>query len=355
MIAVAACLLAVVAADPPPPPHWVYTHHKGGPSDDAAQKATWGVWGATCPIGRLQSPIDIVTEEAAVSERLLGAIEPSFAPFPLVCNNSGHAFQAGLVKGAKDAVTVLRGEEFKFVQVHFHTPAEHTIDGKRAIMEGHFVHSSTDPSTAPGLAVLGIFFELQDECNPVLAKFWHFFPTDGTVGQGPKLAGEVDFMELLTPALAGGYYHYTGSLTTPPCTEGVDWNLAKGFLGVCQAQIDRLKEGIASVQEGVDINNRYIQELHQRDVTTTPPQAIPSLLVHDGLAAPPRKPVAHLRMNGVMLTALVLAVFAVGSLLISKRGLRAGGLLDAGIKIVHADGEEVDHEYVPWYVRGAAA
>ena len=344
---------AVAAVDPPTPPHWVYARHKGGSSDDAAQKATWGAWGAVCPIGRLQSPINIVTDEAAAWERLAGAIVPSFAPSALVCNNSGHAFQAGFVKGAKEAVTMLRGnEEFKFVQVHFHTPSEHTLNGKHTAMEGHFVHASTDPTTAPGLAVIGIFFELQDECNPVLEQFWKEFPIDGTIGpsKDAKPTGDVDFMELLTPALATGYYHYTGSLTTPPCTEGVDWNLAKGALGVCQAQVDRLKAGIASVQEGVDINNRAVQELHQRDVTMTPPQAMPNLLVRGELAAP-RQPVARLRMGGgsrgFMLSAIALGTLAVGSILISKRGSGGGIKLDVG-------GED-DHVYVPWYARGSAA
>ena len=85
-----------------------------------------------------------------------------------------------------------------------------------------------------------------------------------------KLQNLAKHVQLLTPALADGYFHYTGSLTTPPCTEGVDWNLAKGVLSVCQAQLDRLAEGLKSVQDGVHINNRATQPVYQRDVTTTP-------------------------------------------------------------------------------------
>ena len=154
-------------------------------------------------------------------------------------------------------------------------------------------------------------------------------------------------MELLTPALATGYYHYTGSLTTPPCTEGVDWNLAKGALGVCQAQVDRLKAGIASVQEGVDINNRAVQELHQRDVTMTPPQAMPNLLVRGELAAPRRR-------------RLLAAVGAAGSCSLPSPSVRwrwaasSSASVDPGGIKLDVGGED-DHVYVPWYARGSAA
>lgn len=275
-----AMIVATVAADDKSsPPHWVYSKH--GVSDEKAQHDTWGAWGATCPVGRMQSPINIVTQDVAASKHLSGGVVPSFEPMPLSLKNSGHGFQAEPAPGAPKSHTTIRGDNFAFVQVHWHAPSEHTIDGSHAAMEGHFVHQSTDSNTAPYLAVVGVLFEKTESCNPSLEKFWDAFPVDGTVcGAGCTPQGKptdaVDLTELLMPALADGYFHYTGSLTTPPCTEGVDWNLAKGVLSVCQAQLDRLKMGLQKVQDGVGFNNRATQPVYQRDVTVTPGANPPS-------------------------------------------------------------------------------
>ena len=246
---------------------WVYTHTKGGESDAKAQKATWP---ALCRSGRFQSPIDIDTSKVSETPGLSGGVVPAFSGAHLIANNTGHNFQISFEKGEKPAHTMLRGETFDFVQAHFHVPSEHTIDGERAAMEGHFVHTlrGSDP---PVLAVVGIFFSETNECNPILELFWDAFKIDG-IGAAKQPTDPVDLTALLTPAYADGYYHYTGSLTTPPCTEGVDWNLAKGALGVCGAQLQRLKTGLAATQNGVDINNRAINPLNLRDVTTTSTQ-----------------------------------------------------------------------------------
>jgi carbonic anhydrase len=329
--------LQAAAADPPSPPHWVYTHKKDGSSDGSAQHETWGAWGPICPIGRMQSPINIVTKDVAIATHLSDGVVPDFSPMPLVAKNSGHAFQAEPAPGAPKAHTNIRGDDFAFVQAHWHAPSEHTIDGVHAALEGHFVHQSTDPDTATGLAVIGVLFETTEACNPVLEKFWDAFPIDGSV-QGPgvmpkgKPTDEVDLMQLLTPALADGYFHYTGSLTTPPCTEGVDWNLAKGVLSVCQAQLDRLKQGLESVQDGVGINNRATQPVFQRDVTTSPSASIGITARTTSLFTSLAFGVRQVREGAIALPALFIVVMlvagiAIRSLLTVKRRKLAEPLL----------------------------
>jgi hypothetical protein len=112
--------------------------------------------------------------------------------------------------------------------------------------------------------VIGLLYEL-GECNEFLDYFWDTFPDDkGTAAyEGEKL----DFNEKFAKELAEGYFHWYGSLTTPPCTEGVNWNLVKKTQTVCQRQIDVMKAALAEEQYGIDFNNRVTMPLNHRVVT----------------------------------------------------------------------------------------
>ena len=134
-----------------------------------------------------------------------------------------------------------QGKEYFLKQFYYHSPSENTIDGVRAALEGHFVHSMTS-GAATYLAVIAVLYDLSDECNAHLDEFWHAFPLNPT-SPGTDLPDGVALGAAIEPLLEGGFYHWTGLLTTPPCTEGVDWNLMKTRLSVCQRQLDRLKLG----------------------------------------------------------------------------------------------------------------
>jgi len=105
------------------------------------------------------------------------------------------------------------------------------------------------------------------ECNDFLDKFWDTFPLEkgNAAFSGPNF----DLNQKLSEELAHGYYHWYGSLTTPPCTEGVSWNLLKVHEKVCQRQLDKLKSALGTTQSGVDFNNRVTQPLNHRVVTET--------------------------------------------------------------------------------------
>jgi hypothetical protein len=102
------------------------------------------------------------------------------------------------------------------------------------------------------------------ECNTFLDYFWADFTENKGVAAYDGEA--LDFNEKLSAALAEGYYHWYGSLTTPPCTEGVSWNLLKVRQTVCQRQVDTLKAALGATQHGLEFNNRVPQPLNHRVV-----------------------------------------------------------------------------------------
>ena len=127
-------------------------------------------------------------------------------------------------------------------------------------MEAHFVHQGLSDE----LAVVALRYRLTEQCNPHLASFWDsFLVVEGTAESDVPA---VPLGALLSPALlAGGYYRWDGSLTTPPCTEGVRWFLLKQEETVCEAQVQSLRQTLRAMQ-GVNYNSRAVQPLNNRTV-----------------------------------------------------------------------------------------
>ena len=170
-----------------------------------------------CRDGREQSPVDLtdaVPASGARLERRLGTTvlnrDQRARVMDLVDN--GHTIQ--ITNDAAMSIDV-DGEHFELVQYHFHAPSEHTIDGQHAPLEAHFVHKSA----AGELAVAAALFE-EGAHNPVLD------PIVASLPSGPEDSRHIEGLELdlkeLQP-LPEHYYRYEGSLTTPPCSEGVRW------------------------------------------------------------------------------------------------------------------------------------
>ena len=132
--------------------------------------------------------------------------------------------------------TLLRGQRYNFYQLHWLTPSEHTIDGESFPLEAHFVHQLDDQQTKTTSSlvgtlshlVMGVLYEMSDECNEQLDEFWSLFPLSPQEGMPTAAASTPDLNKLLADTVAGGYYWYAGSLTTPPCTEGVSWKCSSG-------------------------------------------------------------------------------------------------------------------------------
>jgi carbonic anhydrase len=184
--------------------HWSY-EGSGAPAKwgelDAANKA--------CGIGLQQSPIDI---EATIKSQL-PALKLNWPKSADTIINNGHTIQLNFAEGS----TLMLGDvKYKLVQVHFHRPSEHTIGGKNFPMEAHFVHGAE----GGGLAVVGVLMK-EGRSNPAFRQIVKTMPA--AEGPAVKADASINPHAMLPHRLA--YYRYSGSLTTPPCSETVEWLL----------------------------------------------------------------------------------------------------------------------------------
>jgi carbonic anhydrase len=233
-----------VASPTPPgsvaasPVHWTY-EGEAGPDRWADLSPDY----TACEAGEAQSPIDV---DAAPAELENPTFDYLVVPLEIVDN--GHSVQVTYPAGSS---ITLDGTSWELLQFHFHAPSEHTIEGAAAAAELHLVHRAADGR----LAVVGVLFE-EGEANPAFRPVIDNLPA----GEGPatKPPGvEVDAERLLPEARTT--WRYPGSLTTPPCTEGVSWLLMTEPVALSGDQLDALTEV-------VDGNNRPTQPLNERDV-----------------------------------------------------------------------------------------
>ena len=186
---------------------------------------------AACSDGRMQSPINIEDAFPAQGPDLAFDYKPS----PLKIVNNGHTVQANYAPGS---VLTVAGRPFNLLQFHFHAPSEHAIAGARTPMEVHFVHADADGA----LAVVGVMMQAGSQNEPLASVFANM-PEEA--GPEVEVADTTIDASAMLPSEAGAYSHYKGSLTTPPCSEGVNWFVMAKAIEVSAEQIGRFA-GIAS-------------------------------------------------------------------------------------------------------------
>jgi len=212
--------------------HWDYSQN--GPTH-------WGEFSKTCAKGHAQSPINIVPGKTVrLDPKYALKMDEDVETTAKVIDN-GHSIKVTPQKGG---TITLNGETFKLLQFHFHGKSEHTVDGKRYDMVAHMVHQN--PKTKQ-LAVIAVFFKEGKE-NPLLDKIIN--------GVGKEV--KVDPQDLL-PKDTQHYFHYVGSLTTPPCSENVQWFLLKQPAEASKKQIEAFRKYYVD-------NERPIQELNDRQI-----------------------------------------------------------------------------------------
>lgn len=163
---------------------------------------------STCKAGKQQSPVDLGRAKRVALPALLF----DYKPVPLRLINNGHTVQANYAAG--NTLTV-NGQRYELTQFHFHRPSEERIDGHAFDMVIHLVHANSRGETA----VVSILIR-RGAANGAIEKIFSAIPK--TAGEEQEIPGvQVNASDLLPPNAS--YYTYRGSLTTPPCTEGVTW------------------------------------------------------------------------------------------------------------------------------------
>lgn len=201
-------------------------------------------WHKFCSIGRMQSPVDIVNPIKAE----LPEISFSYVEEPLILFNGNHTVKAGPFE---DSFLTLDNVRYELEEIHFHSPSEHLVDSKGYPLETHLVHTGGDGE----LMVLGLFVvegSSGKDFNPLIESFEQF-----------GLTNKYDDSLLIDPAdfipPEPAYYCYTGSHTSPPCTEGVKWLIFRDPFPLPGAQIERLRRVVGE-------NCRPIQPLNGRKI-----------------------------------------------------------------------------------------
>jgi carbonic anhydrase len=198
--------------------HWTYGGETGPDK--------WGsldAVNAVCSTGSQESPVDIVGPIRA----RLPPLNIRWQARPDTIVNNGHTIQLNFAKG--DPLNV-GDRSYALTQFHFHHPSEHLVGGKAFAMEAHFVHDAE----GGGLAVVGVLIA-PGQHNAVFNKIVSTMPA----GEGASVKADyaIDPNRLLPAGRA--YYRYEGSLTTPPCSETVDWFVLAETLEVAEADIAR--------------------------------------------------------------------------------------------------------------------
>lgn len=262
MLSAALALSLAGCASAPPPPQ------VAAPAAPAAREKRWAYvstaetagpaeWGSlpgneACRTGTRQSPIAIGTKAPfPVEAKDLPNLVFRYGRTSVHLVNKGHTIQADLDKGS---VVERDGEAWPLLQLHFHAPSEHVLDGLLYPMEMHLVHAG--PDGKPGLVVAVLL--AQGGENPALSALLSNLPKEKGARRDDA-AATVDLEKLLPPDRA--YLAYDGSLTTPPCTEGIRWFVLKSAGGVSGEQL-----GAFVSLPGMSPSSRPVQPLGGRTV-----------------------------------------------------------------------------------------
>lgn len=220
--------------------HW--SHHKGDTGPENWKNLCDGF--SDCG-GKVQSPINIITKDISVREKLL-APEFKYEKSSIDILNNGHTIQFNI---SGENTVKLDGKEYKLLQFHFHAPSENRIDGKQFPIEVHFVHQYSDSD----FAVIAIMY-VEGKENELLKNYLEFFPEHKGEYKSEKM---LDLASLLPQNRS--FYFYKGSLTTPPCSEVVNWYVLKTPLTASKDQIEQISKIL-------DNNFRPVQNLNGRKV-----------------------------------------------------------------------------------------
>ncbi len=248
---------------------WHSPVHADEPSWNYADQDQPGGWGAIegaetpppynypyaeCAIGEKQTPVEI----GNVRKTPVNGVTFNWQPFRADFYNTGYAIQAQPVApDAYSGTTKVGRDSYRLVQAHLHSPSEHTLNGKRYDAEMHFVNDRGDG----GLTVVGLMIELGRPNEQVQLMLDNTVNTPGSPTHNPTRIVFEPKKLLPRGTGSGKFFTYSGSLTTPPCTEGVNWYVYEKPITISSGQLSALKAFY-------DGNYRYLQQLNGRQLMT---------------------------------------------------------------------------------------
>ncbi len=198
-----------------------------------------------CSNGKLQTPIDLHGPVTGIAN----SVKRDYKAMPLKIINNGHTIQVNATPGSSATID---DERFELLQFHFHHPSEHLLLGEAKALEAHFVHRNAGGK----LAVLGVFLAASNKALKALDPVWDALPSNA----GPEytVAGATVMPEGMFPS-SQTHYRYDGSLTTPPCAEGVSWVVYAEPVDISTGQVSRFAKLFA-------LNARPVQPLNDREM-----------------------------------------------------------------------------------------
>lgn len=212
-------------------PSWGYEGDHNGPAD-------WGKLAGytTCATGGLQTPINLGDSYLVPNSMGHPVAQWPKTAYAVPVIHNGHTIQLNFQAGGTNGTTnQINGVQYTLIQQHFHSPSEHHVDEKYYPLEAHFVHKANDGS----LNVIGVFFDVDENDVPdtYLASILANPPTKSTDGTTTTTTLKMISLQAIAKHIeSSDFYRYKGSLTTPPCSEGVYWMVAKNVMTMSTAQ-----------------------------------------------------------------------------------------------------------------------
>ncbi|VVA41618.1 PREDICTED: alpha carbonic anhydrase [Prunus dulcis] len=223
-----------------------------GPKQWGEMKKEW----AACKNGGMQSPIDLSSQRVKLIPNL-GKLNTAYKPCNATVKNRGHDIS---IEWVGDAGSLkINGTEYLLKQCHWHSPSEHSINGRRFDMELHMVHLSPDPNVTNKIAVIAALYKI-GRPDSFLTKLTRDIQSM-TDQKEERSVGIIDPNKIKIPGKS--YYRYMGSLTVPPCTEGVIWTINKKIRTVSRDQVKLFR---VAVHDYAETNARPVQPLNLREI-----------------------------------------------------------------------------------------
>ncbi|MCL7047782.1 hypothetical protein MKW94_028207 [Papaver nudicaule] len=236
-----------------------------GPENWGDLRPEW----VTCKNGTKQSPIDLAFIKMKYAPEL-GDLQMNYTPAYGILKNRGHDISLQWVVNGSAGSIQIDNTTYMLDNIHWHSPSEHTINGIRFGLEQHLVHRNLQLQK---VAVVAVIYAISIFKDPFLSKLEGKIMDISSTGASEVYAGLVDPNDI--DMSDRRYYRYLGSLTMPPCDEGVIWTIKKKVMPVRRDHVLLLRR---AVHDGDDNNARPLQPLNNRDILYYPALRTPPLV-----------------------------------------------------------------------------